>query len=934
LTIGALLVAVALLASPAGAGVDTAGVWVPQGPQPINNGQVEGPTITNGAVVGAIQAVAPHPTNASILYVGGVHGGIWRTSNAAAANPTWTPQIDTATDLAIGDLAFDPTDATGNTLVAGVGYQSSFGQGTTALGGVWRTTNGGTTWTLLGDANIQGENVIAVQARGAVLLAGSNRRGQRTDGVFATLGVGRLMRSIDTGATWTVISGGVGTGLPGGAIYDIVGDPGTAARFYCTVAGVGVYRSDDMGATWNNLTSGSAAINAAMTNANMNNAELAVAPTTGRLYAAVMINGQLNYIGYTDNPTVAAPTWTAMDTPLVTDIDGSTDGIQPRAKPGSQGGTHFSIVADPTTATTVYVGGDRQDGNAVPPAPSRWPNVIGAQDFSANHWRGDTTVAPTGLVFSPQWDHLGHSNAVVQIPGGGTASGSAPHADSRGMAFDANGNLVEVDDGGVFRRTQPASNLGDWSALHGNLQLTEAHDIAYDTVSNIIMIGDQDTGTAQQTATGSTVWTSVATADGAEVRVDPTLPAGGSTRYSSIQSMGSFRRQTYNGAGGFIAQVFPVLAGPPLPAVQFAPQFKTPYAINAVTSTRMVFGGSNGVFESTDQGATIAAVPGGGGVNRPDGLAYGGTSGAVPNPDVLYVGSGNSVLIRTTAGGNLVASAAYAGGYVRDIVLDPDDWMTAFVVTQTQVWQTIDAGATWTDVTGDLAAAGAVDVKCIEYLRNGANDAIAVGTRTGVYTTTEATLGSWDKLGTGMPNARVWDMQFDEADNVLVAATMGRGVWMMSNVTIVDVLPPVITSNVARTLLWPARRGMMPIGFSASAVDAIDPNPVVTVEVFSDEANGAAPFAPDATGMSPATTFLRAERAYPGDGRVYLIVTKATDNCGNVAVDCKTVTVPVMPVGFWILNARMQAMTAQTFCQANAGAAPAGFVLLHSYTVP
>ncbi len=849
LSIGLLLVAVALLASPAGAGVDTAGAWVPQGPQPINNGQVEGATITNGAVVGALQAVACHPTNAAIVYVGGVHGGIWRTSNAGAANPTWTAQIDTAADLAIGDIEFDPTDASGNTLVAGVAYQSSYFEGATALGGVWRTTDAGTTWTLMGDANIQGENVIAVEARGLTLVAGSNGRkhflnGSSVPGV--TLGTGQLMRSTDGGATWAVISGAVGTGLPAGAIYDVTGDPSVTTRLYCTVRSVGVFRSDDTGATWTNISAGDVTLNAAMTNLAMNNAELAVAGT-GRVYAAVMLGGQLGYIGYTDNSTVGAPTWTAMDTPLVTDLDGSVDGIQPRMKPGSQGSTHFSIVADPTTATTVYVGGDRQDGNSSLPAATQWPNVLGANDFSGNLWRGDTTGASTGLPFSPQWAHLGHSNAVAQIPGGGSASGSAPHADSRGMDFDANGNLVEVDDGGIFRRAQPTSNAGDWSALHGNLQVTEVHDVAYDTVSNIIMSGNQDTGTAQQTATGSTVWTSVpfnpvivfgpfpggtvssgsvafSTGDGGEVRVDAALPVGGSTRYSSFFNLGLFRRQTYNPAGTITGQVLPALAG-----AAMSVQFKTPYAINAVASTRMVFGGGNGVFESMDQGGTIAAVPGGAGVNRPDGLAYGGTSGGVPNPDALYVGSGSSVLIRTTAGGNLAASAAYPGNYVRDIVLDPDDWNTAYVVDSNQVFQTTTAGTAWADITGGLAAAGAVDIKCVEYIRCGVNDAIVVGTRTGIYATTEAALGTWTKMGTGMPNARVWDMQFDEADNVLVAATMGRGVWMMSNVT--DNVPPVITCNVVRTLLWPARRGMMPVGFTASAVDARDPSPVGTVEI-------------------------------------------------------------------------------------------------------
>ena len=67
-------------------------------------------------MAGAIQAVAAHPTNPNILYVGTANGGIWRTNNATAASPTWTPLTDTDKSLSIGALAFDPTDPTRQTV--------------------------------------------------------------------------------------------------------------------------------------------------------------------------------------------------------------------------------------------------------------------------------------------------------------------------------------------------------------------------------------------------------------------------------------------------------------------------------------------------------------------------------------------------------------------------------------------------------------------------------------------------------------------------------------------------------------------------------------------------------------------------------------------------------------------------------------------------
>ena len=63
-------------------------VWVGHGPGPNTQGQVEN-IIPDDEVVGAINAVAPHPANANIVYVGAVNGGIWKTTNAMAGSPTW-----------------------------------------------------------------------------------------------------------------------------------------------------------------------------------------------------------------------------------------------------------------------------------------------------------------------------------------------------------------------------------------------------------------------------------------------------------------------------------------------------------------------------------------------------------------------------------------------------------------------------------------------------------------------------------------------------------------------------------------------------------------------------------------------------------------------------------------------------------------------------
>ena len=81
-----------------------AGYWTPLGPYPIPNGQT---TTIATAVSGRVTAIAIHPTNPDLVYVGTAQGGVWRSSNGGAV---WTPIFDSAVSLAIGSLALAPSD--------------------------------------------------------------------------------------------------------------------------------------------------------------------------------------------------------------------------------------------------------------------------------------------------------------------------------------------------------------------------------------------------------------------------------------------------------------------------------------------------------------------------------------------------------------------------------------------------------------------------------------------------------------------------------------------------------------------------------------------------------------------------------------------------------------------------------------------------------
>jgi hypothetical protein len=724
--------------------------WFAQAPGPNTQGQVEG--VNDGEVVGAVNAVAVHPTNADIVYIGAVNGGVWRTDNAMSPKPSWRPLTDGQGSLSIGAVEIDPMDATSATVVVGAGrFSSLLGKGGARIGAV-RTTDGGTTWSLInGGGTLVGLNVSGIAARGTTIVISVNAADNPTN-------VG-VWRTVNTGASWTKLSSASGSGLPSGFSTDIAGDRSNNSRLFAVVGGRGIFRSTDTGATWTKVSN--AAIDALLSGAD--NGKLAVG-SSNNVYVAIVRFDELAGVFRSGN---AGQTWTAMDLPSTSEGG---------AHIGRQGSIHLSIAADRGNANLVYLGGDRQPARFVSGSESRsFPNSIGARDYSGRLFRGDAS-RPSGS----QWVHLTHSN-TLGVSGGGTISGSAPHADSRDMAIAANGVLIEGDDGGVYRRTNPQSNAGDWFSMNGDLQATEFHSVAWDSNVHLVIGGAQDTGTPQQRLRSDARWQSVSTGDGGVVAVDDSSAPGFSTRYSSFQFLGDVRRETYD-SNNVLQDRIPlpmtvVGGGNPL-----VPQFYTPIRLNAVTPTRLIIGGGNAVYESTDEGDTVEEI-GTGIVANDTGsqiIAY----GAAGNPDALYVGSGNRVFIRTgPPPAGLIRSDTYPGARVIGIALNPANAATAYVIDEQQVFRTTNSGQTWTNVAGNLQQLKPGSLRSITHTTETGAGSVVVGSDRGVFEAPGPALSTWHALNNGFPGAPVYHLEYDSVDRILLAGTLGRGAWTLSFAT-------------------------------------------------------------------------------------------------------------------------------------------------------
>jgi len=650
-----------------------------------------------------------------------------------------------------------------------------------------------------------------------------------------------------------------GPNLPNAKIWDIVQDPTNANRLYAAVGEdestgeteAGVYRSEDGGATWFEIDdfAGNDEIRGLIQEAT--NVKLAITKDPGqtanhRLYLGIVDSTGFNmaYLGWYDPDADtgmvsgdADDGWTKMaDIVTPTGDDTFTRG---------RSDLYFTFAADPNDPNVIYLGADvhtpttpRYLTTATNPCPPRG-NDFCAFDYTGRLFRGLASIDPAST--NPrQWVHITNSNVITGASGwtnpanaGGTFHNSSPHSGSRNIAFDSLGHMIEVDDGGIYRRTLPTRNSGDWFSLNGNMQSMQFHDIAYDSNSNVIFGGALNTGTTQQVTSGSMIWKTILENSGGDVAVDDTSLAdqGLSIRYVSSELLSDklslnplftlggtgqlFQRLVFDqnnnlvnfpGVSGAVSMTF-VGTGS-----QVVEQFRTPIELNAIDQRHLVIGGNNYIYESFDRGQTVRQINLGKGIKQ---LAYGGyrtiNGTPVANQDVLWVVAGVNVFYRETG---VATSPLPSQGFANihfgdtdetlDVVMDPDDYRTAYVIDQNNIFMTTDAGATWKEISGGGKLGNLIgDFRALNYIRRspGEQDQLMVGGLTGVariyieQAKTADNFNGWEKYGLGMPNAPIRDIDYDENDDALVVASFGRGAWI-TNATDIPAGAKIVTRFV------------------------------------------------------------------------------------------------------------------------------------------
>ena len=615
-----------------------------------------GPT-TSGSLSGAgrLNRIVIHPTTPTTIYACAPAGGLWKSTNGGTSWTTNTDQLPSV--IGCSDLAFDPTNANIMYLATGDGEASDNNSV-----GLLKSIDGGTTWNPTGLSF----NVAQYRTMDRVIVDPTN-----ANNIYVATTAG-IYKSTNAGVSFTMVLAG--------SFKSMELKPGTPSTIY--TCGVEFFYSTNSGSTWTKATGFPPAANLCR----MTCAVSAASPTT------VYVNAGIAAPAYGEDgfykSTNSGATFAKVSTP---------SGF------GNQEWYDLPVAASPTNAQEVMIGG---------------------QTIFYRSTNGGTS-----------W----------------TAVAGNTHVDYHGITYEASGTTAYIaSDGGAYKSTNSGAS---WSNINNNLAISEMYGFGQSaSTANLLIQGWQDNGTNYYNGS----WGSSMGGDGMLAFISQ----GNDQVMWGSQYNGSLNKST-SGPTGFSS-----MSGISESCPWVTEWNEDPVAFGTV------YAGAANVWKAS--GSTFTKL---GNVAGTSTVQITAIAVAPSNTQIMWTAKGGQLYKSLNGGTAWSLISALPGGSISDIVCHPTNvnkvWvsMSGFSA-KNKVFRTADQGVTWTNISSSIPN---ISVNCMEIDKNG-TDAVYIGTDVGCFFR-DASMTVWQPFCNGLPNVTVTQLQIFYPGSKIRASTYGRGMW-------------------------------------------------------------------------------------------------------------------------------------------------------------
>ncbi len=817
------------------------GTWVSVGPsealypfEPFRNAfnYVPNSYVAGGRTTSIALADSCKPGDC-VAYITPAGGGVWRTKNALNGQPNWKYLGGPLGINAAGKVYLDPNDPSGNTVYVGTGEANICASGCVAGTGLYKSTNGGDTWTRIGGSTFDGLGIGAIVVKPgspSTIYAGVTTalRGMSSvccSGVTRPVpGAGKwgLYKSTNGGASWSFIHDGstnvadcVGdltewnngrTCSPRG-VRSLALDPTNPEIVYAASYARGVWRSPDGGATWTQIK---ASLNPAVIQTRPNLAVTTLPTGKTRMYVFEGNAGQ-NYsrLFRSDDVSTGAPVFTDLTSPSVSSPGFATFGLcDPQC-------WYDSFVYTPKgSPDIVYVLGDYTYGETI--ANKR--GVILSTDAGVSGtdmtYDGTDQLHPNGI--HPDQHSLvtvpGKPFQFIETGDGGVVRSSGEFVDRSSWCDDPNRGLSGA---ALARCKQMLSRIpSELQSMNKGLSTLQFQSLSVSPKNpNVLQGGTQDNGT-WQTNGNPVKWENTMIGDGGQSGFDVAIPEFRFHNFTGASpdvnfDNGDFEKWIWTGDPlGQAAEFYaPVISDPVVSKTLFA-------GTQTVFRTKTAGLGSRTIAEAqaicNEWTGTFTAVCGDWaelGPTRLTNAALGSRAGGNVAAIERTTDDTSSAWAATTTGRVFIStnvdaepagavswtrldddSATTPGRFVSSIYVDPADGNHAWIsysgfgsntpATPGHVFEvTYNPGtgtSTWVDRSFDIG-----DLPVTDLVRDDATGDLYAANDFGVLLLAAGTT-SWVEAASGMPNVEVAGLTIVPGARILYAATHGLGAWRLN----------------------------------------------------------------------------------------------------------------------------------------------------------